>query len=739
MNYSLKSLASAAIVLATLLLQSTASGIPGGWLDRKWNPESTNAIPRLAMPTDLRGPDSPAKRQTAAPVAKKANGIAIKAANPTSVGFTPSGLAGNLPMADDSCIQELARGLDHDWERCFAFVRNYIAYAPYPGIVKGPERTLLDREGNDADQAFLLCALLRASGYDTATVLYVPLSISSTFDSGFIVPIYDYDGYHPYNVCSWFDVWNDYAISRKFNSNGLNICWMTGWGDNPEECAHIAIEHYWVKLIIDGEDVHLDPSIKPQPVTFAKNAKAASGYDRNAFLAAAGGTTDANSAKGLSESGVGEYLTGCVAALKAAWNEPGASPESVLGKQTITPYADGDPRFHGEWSSRTEPIDLLASSAETLDALRAKVRLDNFGYGFQTPPREPDWTTEFSFYLDEVGSRTLWFAKDENGDLGLYVDDTKVSQSALWNYFGAAGVGVEVSYTDHPTYHTYHMSQKDGEVHVLSINLGGDSADGIRKVATKRISDLQKRGLPDTNPVMRAALLQLQGQDWLAQVERHSRLWSRVVGGEKSHYYNIGIAGQTTGPFVDMANSYVRGWGGSGLVASHMMFSSALEHSVIEQLNGTNDMAVSTVKILSLANASGNPVYFADSNNVATVLSALSGYSTSQKSAFQSATSNGEIYLLPKNATVTLNNWTGTGYIEHGPNDHGSSHTGMIINGGMNGGYTTYYYDPESDQYIESSYCFNDTQLSYVDSSTHADPVVMPAGAYIDHQYQRLK
>lgn len=724
MKNSFLSLALAAVVAMAVSPKSIASD--GGWHERRWDPESTNSIPRLSMPDDLRGPDSPAKLQTAVPMAKMAKGVALKAAASASVGFTPGGLAGNLPAADDSRIQELARGLDHDWERCFAFVRNHIAYTPYPGIVKGPERTLLDREGNDADQAFLLCALLKASGYDTATVLYTPLRVTSSFESGFIFPLYNFDGKSPYNAVTWLSARSNSDISRKLGSNGLGLCWM---GDD-----HLGIEHYWVKLVMDGEEVHLDPSIKPQPFSSAKNAKSASGYDRDAFLAAAGGTTDANSAKGLSESGIARYLAERVTALKAAWNESGASPESVLGKQTITPYADGDPRFHGRWSTLSDPIDLLAAPAETINALRTKLTLDNFGENFQTPPGEPDYATEFSFYLDEVGSRTLWFAKDENDDLGFYVDEAKVSQSALWAYTGSAAIGVDIANDDHPSHHTYWMSPNNGEVHVLSVNLGGDSADGIRKVAMQRISELGKRGLPDTNNVMRAALLQLQGQNWLAQVERHSRLWSRVVGAEKSHYYNIGIAGQTTGPFVDMANSYGRGWGGSGLVESHMMFSSALEHSVIEQLNGSENAAVSTVKILSLANDSGSPIYFANSNNVAAVLSALSGYSTSQKSAFQSAAANGEIYLLPKNATVTLNNWTGTGYIEHGSNDHGGTHTGMIISGGMNGGYCSVEEAPKKQQYQENSCSIGDRQ-KYIDNpSTQGDPVAMPSGAFLDDE-----
>lgn len=718
------------ILFALAVATSTALPIrafaDGGWLNKKWDPSSTNSIPRLAMPATVSSPNSASKGKAAPVAAKSVKTLAAKSllGASGSVTFSPSGLSGRLPTADDSRIQDLARGLDHNWERCFDFVRNHILFTPYPGIMKGPERTLLDREGNAADQSFLLCALLRASGYTTATVLYTPLKVTSTFDSGFIFPLYNFDGNSLYNAIAWLSVHSDYELSRKLGSNGMGLCWM---GDD-----HLGIEHYWVRVEIDGESVDLDPSIKQQTIATAENAKTASGYNRNEFLAAAGGTVDSNSAKNLSASGIAAYLKARIADLKAAWKKPGASLATILGKPKITPRAPDDPRFHGVWSSRSEPIDLLASSsADILESLRTKVTLDNYGNDFETPPGEPEWGTEFSFYLDEVGSRTLWFAKDDNGDLGFFVDEEEVSQSALWEYFGAAGVGVRVACGDHPTYHSYTMLPNDGQVHVLSVNLGGDDSDGIRKVASKRIAELKKRGYQDTDDVMRAALLQLQGQEWLSQVELHTRLWSRVVGGEKSHYYNIGIAGQTKGPFVDMANSYGRGYGGMGIVESHMMFSSALEHSVIEQLNGVQNLAVSTVKILSLANASGNPVYFADSNNVATVVSSLSGYSDNQKNSFKTTAAKGEIYLLPKNATVTLNNWTGTGYVSHGPTEDGGYHTGMIISGGMNGGYCTVVKDPEGKQYI---LCYDsDGQHAYIYESTQADPVAMPSGAFLDN------
>ena len=711
------------ITFAAVLTLPLASVAEDGWLTDRWDPARTNLIPRLSMPTELNSPSADPQKTATEPSAAplKRSGPRVLLGATGSVSFSPSGLSGRLPVADDSRILELARGLDYNWERCFEFVRNRIDYTPYPGIVKGPERTLLDREGNDADQAFLLCALLRASGYNSATVMFVPFKSGQ---SGFILPLYNIDGDSTYNAYTWFGESAKDALLRKLMMNGLAF----GLVDD----THIVLDHYWVRLTVDGEVMHLDPSVAPCSSTSARNATLACGYVHDSFLVAAGGTVDENSVRNLSESSIADYMSDRVNALKAAWNIPGASPDTMLGGRTTSPWNKGDKVFHGQWTGTA--IDILSASTETINALRKKVTLDNYGNGFETFPSEPDYSTEFSFYLDEVGSRMLWFAKDGNGDLGFYVDESQVSQSALWKRTGAAYVGVNVAYTNYPTYHSYSMTPGDGHVHVLVVNLGGDNADGIRKIATKKVAELRDRGLLATNNLMQAAMLQLQGQQWLAQVERHTRLWSRIVGCEKSRFYNIGIAGQTTGPFVDMANAYMRGWGGGGIVESHAIFSSALEHSVIEQLNGADKTAVSTAKILTLANASGNPIYYADSNNVSTVMSALSGYSTSQKNAFQTATTRGEIYLLPRNANVTLNSWTGTGYISHGPAESGGYHTGMIISGGMNGGYCSVYTCPLPDDYYNNSCSLDDYDKYYVNYSTQADPVVMPAGAYIDEE-----
>ena len=117
--------------LATILLSASATADPGGWI--------------------VAGPPTPEELAALlSPPAPSRDGGSVS----TNV------LPLRLPADPMPHVRELARGLDGDWEACFRFVRDNVAFSPYRGFLRGAERTLLDRAGNDADQALLLLELL---------------------------------------------------------------------------------------------------------------------------------------------------------------------------------------------------------------------------------------------------------------------------------------------------------------------------------------------------------------------------------------------------------------------------------------------------------------------------------------------------------------------------------------------------------------------------------------------------
>jgi hypothetical protein len=63
-------------------------------------------------------------------------------------------------------VPELALALAFDLPAMHAFVRDHVAFDPYPGVLRGAQGTLSARAGNAWDQALLLHALVEANGYD---------------------------------------------------------------------------------------------------------------------------------------------------------------------------------------------------------------------------------------------------------------------------------------------------------------------------------------------------------------------------------------------------------------------------------------------------------------------------------------------------------------------------------------------------------------------------------------------
>ena len=113
------------------------------------------------------------------------------------------------------------------------------------------------------------------------------------------------------------------------------------------------------------------------------------------------------------------------------------------------------------------------------------------------------------------------------------------------------------------------------------------------------------------------------------------------------------------------------------------MMSSALEHSVPEQLFSTPENpveGVSAVKALQIASAQGIPIYTVTKANLATVLPQLQ-LDAQVKSDIQNAVNAGKVVTVSK-TDINFHGWTGCGYVIVDPETGAGAY---MIGGGLSG------------------------------------------------------
>lgn len=321
------------------------------------------------------------------------------------------------------------------------------------------------------------------------------------------------------------------------------------------------------------------------------------------------------------------------------------------------------------------------------------------------------------------------------------------------------------------------------------------------RLSEERLEAYRRQGLTDSDWQVKTEILNILGTNWFHQkwlAEATTAPLYRVINAahhqfgrvaqDASYYIDVGLA-LGADQHRDMNSSI-----STKYAAFTSMFASAMEHGVTEQLQGDGKAGVSTIKALYLANSNGTPVYRATNSNWSTVRGSLTSYNgtavvattlkqgsyyriatvgtTNFTTVGASANSVGTYFvatgaatgtgtavptgldsvnsavainagqaLVPQNAAMTLNSWTGTGYMTQD-----SSYILMAITGGLFGGQNTQNQAVSStplSQSIPSSstYAYGNTFLSPPASTyttpqlSAADPVDMASGAfYLDKQ-----
>lgn len=642
-------------------------------------------------------------------------------------------------------IQALARGLENDPGQIFAYVRDHIRYVHYFGSKKGAQLTLLERSGNDFDQCALLMALLRAAGH-TATYRFGTVAISYEITSG---GNYHRDFKHWLGLSEPNTNWTNsllYAVSLNDNRG---FPFTGGFLSVPNI---LVLHRVWVRLAWNSTVYSLDPAFKVYEPIAGINLATAMGLNTNDVMNAAAGTGDANYVQNMSEPNLRnklrDYTTNFLSYLQS--NYPNYSVEQVLGGQSFyegQTFGASLPMTPFLWDSNSPPLDWDYIPTNLMSSLNITV----------------DTTTNRFLFMPQLQGQKLALTFTTNGLGQLWLEDELLLQKQTsggrtvpvafkidhphgsWDW--ANNRLINTNWNDHAV--TNNSYQRTNATYAITYAFEAD-AEWLRQ-RQDRLDRYRLQGLADASREITTETLNVMGLNWMIQTERMPRILAAQKNVLSQYHHRFGRMAQEFGKgyYIDIYQQLNGGISANGNTTADRAnsdrvfelgtyFGSAAEHALIEQLQASNLLAASTVKMLQIGNTNGQRTYLAHSGNWTTVQGNLSNYNLN--SLKTNYIDKGYSLLLPANGSNLLagaGSWAGYGIVSRGvfTNSLGTyKDMAMLISGDYHGGYvslpgvlvdTPFVWQ---NSYVQPSYFALAPPL--VGSPFGADPVNMADGAF---------
>ncbi len=651
----------------------------------------------------------------------------------------------NIAEAITPEIQELADGLQHDPVKIYNYVHDHIRYILYFGSKKGAQLTLLEKSGNDFDQCALLVALLKASGFNP------------NYEFGWMLLPYDNPDGSQRDLRHWLglsmDNTNWVTTSAYLNYLFKSLRFYPADAYNFDNNT-FAFQRVWVTLPIAGTNYYLDPSFKLcQPISNTINLPSATGFNSNTLMSAAGGTLTNNYISGLNEAALRGTLAGYTSNLLGYLqnNYPNASVGQILGGQYIIP------------STNIVLSQTLLFPVTNLNGTMPVVswanQPTNMMYTLSVALR--DANCKWSIYTPQLQGQRLSLTVSNNGLAQLWLDDSLMIQTNTGGGSGQFNVTISSYYpvgswdTNNNTFirGTFGMSvakQYQASSANYALLYAYDPDWGWLQKRQQILEAYRQQGLSDTSRQVLTETLNIMGLNWQLQVGSTANLLASQQNVLPHYALRMGRMGQESGfgyyidvymTALNVISSSTQSWNDTTAKWVDVLsyFGSAMEHGMIEQLQSTNLVGASTVKMLQLANTNSQAVYLANSTNWSTIQSSLTGYSASTLNNINSAfISQGYSVLLPQNGSIQLagsGSWTGFGLLCR--KSGGSGNVSMIIgdsSGIHYGGYVSSL-NASVNPYSINYYGYSQPQYycsvpAFTYNPFGADPVNMADGTF---------
>ena len=599
--------------------------------------------------------------------------------------------AGYLPLPSAEIIA-LADGLDDDPELIYEYVYNNYQFLPTWGLFQSARDTYFSKAGNALDQSTLLQALLRAAGYQTEYalgVIEIPLS----------------------QVKNWVGVQD---------SDGLMEAMFTYGGMSVEiDGSVVRMDHVWTRVKVGGIWYPLDPSFKAYAATSGIDLGSALGYNQAAYLAAAeqGAQIGSDWVEDVNQANIATHLTQYATNLMDYLNDnaPFAYLDDIIGGRDIVPVAVEGLPTHLPYTV----VESLGESESVPDEHIYKWRVEMPGLAFEAlaPFLLGERVTIFYEGATQADRNRIASAGSIYNVYPAYDVDMK-PHLAVDGQVLATGDAAPLG-TPQPVVFTLITAVLDGQgdPYVFQYSTGDGnliagewyafpmSAPRVSAAALGAHQDILAENLAaghqDQSESVLGQALHLIGLSWVNEAEASDRvdgLIAEVVPARLFRTLTVSqdlrqewqfVGGQWRVTRVHMASytvdvtqfgGAVSAAGDAQALGAYLIHSnlkaSAVEGAILEQLQRAT--AVSTNRILHLANARGLRVYHLTAANVDAILPLLD-YPTSFEATIQAAAEAGDEIYIPEEP-LSEGSWYGTGWLAIDP---ATGNTGSYITGGI--------------------------------------------------------
>ena len=313
---------------------------------------------------------------------------------------------------------------------------------------------------------------------------------------------------------------------------------------------------------------------------------------------------------------------------------------------------------------------------------------------------------------------------------------------------------IDKGYDDQSDTASPRQCQRTNATYILLYAFDADSP--LLRTRQEHLDAYRQQGLADNSRQVASETLYVMGLEWMLETELGYKLLDVQQDIQHTSHHRFGRMAQESahGYYIDVHMEVLSHEANRGVQSSDLLrdkkcfdliayFASAMEHGIIEQLQSTNAVGASSVKMLLLSSTNATrKVFKATSANWAAVEPQLANYDTNGLASYINA---GFTLLLPQDGGLNVSgagSWAGYGLVAKLDitNSDGNleEQMSMLIGGGYHGGFSADpggQPDPGSTAQQNSggqySYDPNGPQNT---SSSGSDPVDMASGAFTMNQ-----